>query len=217
MLRWQSSIFKNPVSTAYDKIADITTPEFEWLDRRRNKTTQQKLQADKFRFKQTFNVNHESVSELWALFNEHKGLIAHTLIERFESFDDVVTKRFGLLWQTQRSSEWLDMTAAKLITIRKLTAKLGLTELWNSNGAIVSPNNYRLAVSFVDKNKEQIQLAFMRADTVKAILLHWGGHKLRIANRVRNRVNGTRIDASIRKLESPMWNLLRHPHNTHHK
>ena len=149
--------------------------------------------------------------ELWALFNEHKGWIAHTLIERFESFDDVVTKRFGLLWQTQRSSEWLDMTAAKLIIVRKITKQLGLTELWNGNGAIISPNNYSNAVSFVESNKEQIQLAFMRADTVKAILLHWGGHKLKVSKRVRSRVNGTRVDASIRRLESPVWNLLRHP------
>ncbi len=214
LLRWQRSIFKNPVNTTYDQIADITALEFHWLDKRRNKTTEQGLQADKYRFKQTFTITglpEKAILELWALFNEHKGWIAHTIIERFESFDDVVTKRFGLLWQTQRTSEWLDMTAAKLIVIRKLTAKLGLTELWNSNGAVISPNNYKNAVSFVESNKEQIQLAFMRADTVKAILLHWGGHKLKVSKRIRNRVNGTRVDSSIRRLESPVWNLLRHP------
>ena len=210
LLRWQRSIFKNPVSTAYDKIVDITEQEFKWLERRRNKTAQQSLQVDKFRFKRTFTASTQ-VEQLWAIFNEHKGWIANTLIERFEDFDDVVTKRFGLLWQTQRSSEWLDMTAAKLVIVNKITAKLGLHQLWNSDGAAISPGSYNKAVQFVDKNKEQIGLAFLSADTVKAILLSWGGHKLQVCQRVRKRAGHTRVDASIRKIESPPWSLLKHP------
>ena len=66
-------------------------------------------------------------------------------------------------------------------------------------------------MQFVDKNKEQIGLAFLSADTVKAILLSWGGHKLKVCQRVRKREGHTRIDASIRKIESPPWSLLRHP------
>ena len=201
------------MGTTYDEITDITEQEFVWLDRRRNKTAQQSLQANKFRFKRTFlcgSAVPEVIATLWIIFNDHRGWIANTLIERFEEFDDVVTKRVGQLWQTQRSSEWLDMTAARLIIVNKITVKLGLQELWNSNGAIISPGSYNKAVAFVTQNKEQIKLAFLSADTVKAILLCWGGHKLKVCQRVRKRISNDRVDASVRTIESPPWDLLRH-------
>ena len=209
VVRWQRSIFRVPVTVQYDDIADITTPEFEWLDRRRNKTAQQTLQVSKYRFKQTFKRSGSTV--VWDLWNEHRSWIANTLIERFEDFESVITRRFGKLWQTQRSGEWLDMTAARLVIVNKIAKKLGLLQLWSSNGAVVSPGCYNKATTFTSQNKEQIKLAFQSADTVKAILLAWGGHKLKIHKRVRKRVQGVRVDESVRVIESPPWELLRLP------
>jgi len=215
LLRWQNSIFRTPTSTTYDEILDITEEEFKWLDGRHNKTGQQNLQVDKYRFKQTFivNVTGDLTLQLWKIFNEHRGWIANTQIERFEDLTSVVMRRLGrgLLWQTQRSSEWLDMTAARLLIVTKITKKLGLphAQLWDSNGCVISPGCYNKAVRWVKDNNEQIKLSFLSADTVKTILLSWGGHKLKVHKRVRKRVGGARVDESIRIIESPPWNLLR--------
>jgi len=144
-------------------------------------------------------------------FNEHRGWVTNVSIERFETFDEVVAKRFGKLWQTHRSSEWLDMTATKLVVVKKLASKLGVPQLWAANGTIISPGAYDKAASWVRANEEQIHLSFGRADTVKAILLSWGGHKLKVEQRSRTRVNGVRTDASVRKIFSPPWELLKNP------
>ena len=146
---------------------------------------------------------------MWEIYNEHKGWVTNVSIERFKSFDDVVAKRFGKLWQTQRSSEWLDTTAAKLVIVKKIAQKLGIAQLWSAGGTIISPGAYDKATSWVEANKEGIHLAFSRADTVKAILLNWGGHKLKIEQRARTRINGVRTETSIRKLHSPPWELLK--------
>ena len=130
-------------------------------------------------------------------------------IERFETFDEVVAKRFGKLWQTQRNSEWLDTTAAKLVIVKKIAEKLALPQLWAANGTIISPGAYSKAAKWVELNKEQVHLSFGRCDTVKAILLSWGGHKLKVEQRVRTRVNGVRKEACVRKLCSPPWELLK--------
>ena len=213
LLTWQRSIFKEPTKICYEEITDISEREFLYIEKRNNRTAVQTLQADKFRFKRVFStaVSAEVLATIWKIFNEHKGWVTNVSIERFETFDDVVSKRFGKLWQTQRSSEWLDMTAAKFVIVNKLAGKLGIAQFWAADGTIVSPGAYNKAVKFVEANKEQIHLAFGRPDTVKAILLSWGGYKLKVEQRARTRVNGVRADASIRKFESPPWELLKRP------
>ena len=212
LLTWQRSIFRKPPEVSYDQIADVTQDEFAWIDKQRNPTNEQKLQADKFRFKRTFTtaVVPEVLEAIWEIFNEHKGWVRNTYIERFQTFDDVVAKRFGKLLQTQRSSEWLDMTAARLEIVKSIAKKLGVPQLWAAHGTIISPGAYKKAASWVETNKEQIHLSDF-PNTVKAILLNWGGHKLKIEQRSRPRVNGVRTDASVRKIYSPPWELLKAP------
>ena len=211
LLTWQRSIFRKPPETSYDQIVDITEQEFDWIEKRRNKTNEQTLQADKFRFKRTFTtaVVPEVLETIWTIFNEHRGWVRNVSIERFETFDEVVAKRFGKLWQTQRCSEWLDTTAAKLVIVKRIAKKLGVQQLWAANGTIISPGAYKKAVSWVEANKEQIHLSFGRTDTVKAILLSWGGHKLQREQRARTRVNGVRTETCLRKFCSPPWELLK--------
>ena len=79
------------------------------------------------------------------------------------------------------------MTATRLVIIQKLTAKLGLAELWNSNGKTISPGVFDRATKFIEANKENIRLAFGFEPTLKTILLSWGGHKLSIHLRIRKR------------------------------
>ena len=214
LLTWQRSIFRNPPEVSYGDIADISEQEFEFIDKHRNKTNEQRLQADKYRFKRTFLPTSEEETEtIWTIFNEHRGWVRNVYIERFETFDEVLAKRFGKLRQTQRKSEWLDMTAIRLKIVKSITKKLGIPQLWAANGTIISPGAYTKAVSWVEANKEQVGLAFGRNDTVKAILLNWGGHKLNVEQRGRTRVNGVRTETSVRKLLSPPWELLKNPLN----
>ena len=152
----------------------------------------------------------EVLETIWEIFNEHKGWVRNVYIERFETFDDVVAKRFGKLLQTQRSSEWLDMTAARLEIVKSIAKKLGVPQLWAAHGTIISPGAFKKAASWVETNKEQIHLSDF-PNTVKAILLSWGGHKLKVEQRSRTRVNGVRTDASVRKIYSPPWELLKAP------
>ena len=114
-------------------------------------------------------------TELWELYCEHPDWVANTTLERFEDLEDVIAKRFGQLWQTQRNTEWVDMAAARLVMIRKITRKLGIAELWNANGTKISPGAFKKAEDFVKKNEEQAILAFgMRQPTVKKLLHSWG-------------------------------------------
>ena len=95
--------------------------------------------------------------------------------------------RWGKLIPTQKNTEWTDMCGARYVIIDQLRRKLGLTELWNSNGRIINPAAFAKATRFVDQNQSQCLLAFGFAGTVKKILFSWGGHKLKVIQRVRKR------------------------------
>ena len=79
------------------------------------------------------------------------------------------------------------MTGARLVMVQKITQKLGLTELWNSNNAVIGPSAYNKATFFVENNEEQVRLAFGFSGGVKKIIYSWGGHALKVINRVRKR------------------------------
>ena len=150
----------------------------------------------------------------------------------------MLQRRFNKFAHTQSTSGWLDMTGPKLVIVRKITAKLGLTELWNSSGTLIGPGAYQRAETFVTQNQEQIRLSFGRSgETLKKLIFSWGGYKLKTHERVRKRLANecidcqanvidaclikrltrqrasanTRVDVSIRKVESPPWHLLRFP------
>ena len=180
---WDDCPIRNLVETPFENIALLGDLEFQWLKKRRNVTKAQELQVKKHTFLQTF-TNHEG---LWDLYCEHPQWVSNTLIERFGDFEDVVARRFGKLVCTQYNSEWVDMTAARLVIVQKLTKKLGLTQLWNSNGAIISPGAFDRATRFVKANADNFRLAFGFEPSVKAILLSWGGHKLKVLLRIRKR------------------------------
>ena len=182
MLEWNNCPIRDLVETPYEDIPLLGDLQFEWLRKRRNLTGSQELQIKKHKFLQTFKDEN-----LWNLYCTHPKWVANTLIERFGNFDDVVARRYGKLVCTQKNTEWVDMTAARLVIIQKLTAKLGLTELWNSNGKIISPGVFDRATKFIEENKENIRLAFGFEPTLKTILLSWGGHKLSVHLRIRKR------------------------------
>ena len=54
---------------------------------------------------------------------EHPAWVHNTQTERFSDCDKVIQRRWGKLLQTQRNTEWLDMAAARLVIIKKLTRK----------------------------------------------------------------------------------------------
>ena len=87
--------------------------------------------------------------------------------------------------QTQRNTEWLDMAAARLVIIQKLTRKLGLPELWDANGKTIHPVAFSRAEKWVEENQKQIRLAFGSKRTVKTLLSGWAGHKLKVEKRIR--------------------------------
>jgi hypothetical protein len=182
MLEWNDCPIRDLVETAYEDIPLLGDLEFEWLRKRRNLTVSQELQIKKHKFLQTFKNE-----DLWHLYCTHPKWVANTLIERFGDLEDVVARRFGKLVCTQKNTEWVDMTAARLVIIKKLTAKLGLAELWNSNGKTISPGVFDRATKFIEANKENIRLAFGFEPTLKTILLSWGGHKLSVHLRIRKR------------------------------
>lgn len=179
---WDDCPIRNLVETPFENIALLGDLEFEWLKKRRNVTKAQELQIKKHTFLQTFED-----TALWGLYCEHPRWVANTLIERFGDFEDVIARRFGKLVCTQKNTEWVDMTAARLVIIQKITRKLGLSELWNSNGTIISPGAFDRATRFIEANSENFRLAFGFEPTLKAILLSWGGHKLKVHLRIRKR------------------------------
>ena len=68
------------------------------------------------------------------------------------------------------------MSAARLVLIRKITRKLGISELWNANCAKINSRAFRKAAKFVTANEEQVVLAFgIKQPTVKKLLHSWGG------------------------------------------
>ena len=179
---WDDCPIRNLIETPFEKIALLGHLEFQWLKKRRNVTKEQELQVKKHKFLQTFDD-----AALWGLYCEHPQWVANTLIERFGNFEDVIARRFGKLVCTQYNTEWVDMTAARLVIIQKLTRKLGLSELWNSNGAIISPGAFERATRFIQANNMNFRLAFGFEPTLKGILLSWGGHKLKVHLRIRKR------------------------------
>ena len=83
------------------------------------------------------------------------------------------------------------MSAARLVLIRKITSKLGITELWNAGAGDtkITAGAFRKAEAFVNANEEQAVLAFgIKGPTVKKLLNSWGGHILKVHARIRRRV-----------------------------
>ena len=80
------------------------------------------------------------------------------------------------------------MIGARLIIVQKIASKLGLTDLWDSNGAFIYPQAYASAQQFVRQNVKKIDLSFGLKDaTVGKILKSWGGHKISVHLRIRKR------------------------------
>ena len=273
MLQWRACDFRDCSGTRYEDIPTLDSMEYTWLASRRHKSTSDVLATKKYKFLQTFRTQPlaaPEISKLWETYCEHPTWVANTTLERFGDLETVIRERFGLLWQTQKNTEWVDMRAARLVIIRKITRKLGITELWNANSAKINARAFRKACAFVTANEEQVVLAFgIKQPTVKKLLNSWGGHNLKIHLRVRKRqrqdvplpridcsvadfaqylgpdkladfkqVHGPRllkvdirnylrevhhvwkanhpsirVDESIREIQSPPWNLLRHPAN----
>ena len=271
MLEWNNVVFRERCTTKYDDIPLLDFLEYNWISSRRNQSSGDALAVQKYRFLETFKVDHltlDETSKLWLLYCEHPGWVANTTTERFGTLEAVIRRRFGKLWQTQKATEWVDMSAARLVFIEKITRKLGLSELWNADGALIGPSAFKKAEAFIKKNKHEVTLSFgIAKPSVKKLLNSWGGHDLKIHTRVRKRIQlnecpippidcsvsdfanhlgrdlpefkrlhgprllkkdirpylrklhrvwrsdnaPLRVDASIRKIESPSWKLLRHP------
>ena len=82
-----------------------------------------------------------------------------------------------------KATEWVDMSAA--VFIEKITRKLGLSELWNADGALIGPSAFKKAEAFIKKNKHEVTLSFgIVKPSVKKLLNSWGGHELKIHTRV---------------------------------
>ena len=240
LIQWRQIQFRDPKNIQYADIPAITSLEYTWLVKRRNRDALQELQLKRYRHDNTFLGSGET----WKLQNDCPGWVSNVLLERFGSLDAVLQRRFNKFAHTQSTSGWLDMTGPKLVIVRKITAKLGLTELWNSSGTLVGPGAYQRAETFVTQNQEQIRLSFGRSgETLKKLIFSWGGYKLKTHERARRRVANDdplrlglplnakdaravkqaahtlfpmhkvsrRVDVSIRKVESPPWHLLRYP------
>ena len=189
MIKWQHCEFRETSDVLYHEIRSLDFMEYQWLVDRRQLTSDDALAVKKYRFLETFDVHDPEAALLcWDLYCNHPGWVANTTIERFGSLESVIKRRFGKLWQTQNSTEWVDMSAARLVLMRKLIGKLGITELWNADKKMISPGAFRKAEGFLEKNTEQATLAFgMVQPTVKKLLNSWGGHCLKIHTRIRKR------------------------------
>ena len=185
MLRWKTQNFVERPDIQYNEIALVEEVEYYYLDKRRNRTKMQGLQVKKHVFQKTFVCNGTPRDEtLWKLFTEHGAWVHNTQTERFSDCDKVIQRRWGKLLQTQRNTEWLDMAAARLVIIKKLTRKLGLTELWNANGKTIGQAEFYKAEKWVEANRKQVRLAFGSQRTVKDLLKAWAGHKLKVEKRI---------------------------------
>ena len=188
MINWQVHEFREPQDVSYHEIRTLGFMEYQWLVDRRQLTSDDALAVKKYRFLETFALVPGSEEICWSLYCDHKTWCTNTITERFGSLESVIGSRFGRLWQTQNSDEWLDMAAARLVLVQKLCRKLGVIELWNANGSLISPSAFRKAEDFLAQNTEQATLAFgMQQPTVKKLLNSWGGHCLKIHTRVRKR------------------------------
>lgn len=184
MLRWKTQTFMERADIRYDEIGLLDELEFHYLRKRRNRTKMQALQVAKHHFLKTFDLTSADTSMLWELFTGHPAWVHNTQTERFSDCGKVIQRRWGKLLQTQRNTEWLDMAAARLVIIKKLTRKLGLTELWNANGKTIGQAEFYKAEKWVEANRKQVRLAFGSQRTVKDLLKAWAGHKLKVEKRI---------------------------------
>ena len=188
MLQWKTQRWTELASVEFDEIPLLEHREFLWLEGRRNRTGEQTMQVKKFKFLQTFDLPDVGIVQLWNVYNDHPGWVYNTLLERFSNFEAVIQRRWGKLIQTQHNTEWMDMIGARLIIVQKIASKLGLADLWNSNGAFIYPQQYANAQQFVQQNVKKIDLSFGLKDaTVGKILKSWGGHKISVHLRIRKR------------------------------
>ena len=193
MLQWKTQRWTELASVEFDEIPLLEHREFLWLEGRRNRTGEQTMQVKKFKFLQTFDLPDVGIVQLWNVYNDHPGWVYNTLLERFSNFEAVIQRRWGKLIQTQHNTEWMDMIGARLIIVQKIASKLGLADLWNSNGAFIYPQQYANAQQFVQQNVKKIDLSFGLKDaTVGKILKSWGGHKISVHLRIRKR-NGPTV------------------------
>ena len=153
----QTMSFRAVTEMDYTSIPGMEDLEFHWLSSRRNLTAMQRLRMRKYTFNTTFTHGDAG---LWNLYTKHPGWVRNTRLERFNNFEWVISKRFNKMIQTQVSGEWMDTTGAKLVLIQKLARRLGLGTLWDSNGRLISPGQFARAEAFVERNRQQILLAF---------------------------------------------------------
>ena len=149
-MQWKTERWTELASVEFDEISLLEHREFIWLEGRRNRTGSQTMQVKKFKFLGTFeSVCKKDTIQLWNVYNDHPGWVYNTLLERFSDFEAVIQRRWGKLIQTQHNTEWMDMIGARLIIVQKIASKLGLTDLWNSNGTVIYPQLYANAQEFV--------------------------------------------------------------------
>jgi len=199
MLQWKTERWTELASVEFDEIPLLEHREFIWLEGRRNRTGSQTMQVKKFKFLGTFeSVCKKDTIQLWNVYNDHPGWVYNTLLERFSDFEAVIQRRWGKLIQTQHNTEWMDMIGARLIIVQKIASKLGLPNLWNSNGTAICPQLYANAQEFVRQNIKKIDLSFGLKDaTIGKILKSWAGHKISVHLRIRKRngKSGTAVPA----------------------
>lgn len=227
MIQWQNCVFRDR-KLSYDDIPLLGDLEYKFLCDRRRKTALQSLQVKKYECVSLFTNCDASA---WKLYNEHPSWVANTILERFGDIDCVLKRRMGRLIQTQTNTEWTDMLGARLVIVRQLTRLLGLTELWNANGKLVGPGQYRKAQRFVERNQDKVKLAFGNK-TLKGILNSWAGHRLTVHTRRRGRpsmlelpVSKTDRRAILQKVYAfwkaenrvdPIFQIKSHPWNLRH-
>ena len=189
IVKWSHQMFEKQEAVEFESIEKISEEVYTYLSRRRNRSPAEAQQVKRYRFNKTFVLQTKG---LWDLYTEHPGWVCNAVLERYGELENVIKRRFNLLLQTQKPSEWLDTTAGKLVFIRKLTAKLGLTELWASDNRTISPNCFHNATVFVQANRKAITLAFgLKAISVKSILHSWGGYRITILKRIRRKHGST--------------------------
>ena len=234
MIQWSSCVFRDR-TLEYSDIPLLGELEYTFLSKRRRKTALQALQVKKYECISLFTNCSE---QQWKLYISHPSWVANTILERFGELDCVLKRRMGRLIQTQTNKEWTDMLGARLVIVRKLTALLGLTELWNSHGKLIGPQAYSKAERFVENNQDKVKLAFGAHKTVKTILNSWAGHRLTVHTRIRKKTRIIPLDLPMSKtdtrailqrvcllwkaenpskrmhvleIKSPPWNTLIHP------
>ena len=185
VIHWETTQFSYK-TLCYSDIELLDHEAYEYLNRRRNLTEIELMQVKKYRFLQTFT---EPSQELWTVYSEHPAWVGNALLERFGTLDSIIKRRFGLLVPTQTSNSWLDMTAAKLVIVRKIARKLRIEHLWDANESALSPTCYNRAFDWVERNHRQIRLAFgLKHVSLKNVLFSWSGIEFKTVKRIRRKV-----------------------------